>query len=63
MKLPEFGVKRPIATAMLFVAILVIGVFSLTKLPLDLMPNMEFPSLTVITVSRSFGNGGGGTGF
>ena len=50
MKLPEFGVKRPIAAAMLFVAILVIGVFSLTKLPLDLMPNMEFPSLTVITV-------------
>ena len=50
MKLPEFGVKRPIATAMLFVAILVIGVSSLTKLPLDLMPNMEFPSLTVITV-------------
>lgn len=50
MKLPEFGVKRPIAAAMIFVAILVIGVFSLTKLPLDLMPNMEFPSLTVITV-------------
>ena len=50
MKLPEFGVKRPIAAAMIFVAILVIGIFSLTKLPLDLMPNMEFPSLTVITV-------------
>lgn len=50
MKLPEFGVKRPIATAMIFIAIMVIGVFSLTKLPLDLMPNMEFPSLTVITV-------------
>lgn len=50
MKLPEFGVKRPIAAAMIFVAILVIGAFSLTKLPLDLMPNMEFPSLTVITV-------------
>lgn len=50
MKLPEFGVKRPIATAMIFVAIMVIGVFSLLKLPLDLMPNMEFPSLTVITV-------------
>ena len=35
---------------MLFVALMVIGVFSLTKLPLDLMPDMEFPSLTVITV-------------
>ncbi|MDO5017477.1 MAG: efflux RND transporter permease subunit [Porphyromonas sp.] len=50
MKLPEFGVKRPIATAMMFLAIMVIGVFSLVRLPLDLMPNMEFPSLTVITI-------------
>ena len=60
MKLPEFGVKRPIATAMLFVAILVIGVFSLTKLPLDLMPNLPYSHHGL---SRSFGNGGGGTGF
>lgn len=50
MKLPEFGVKRPIATAMIFVAILVMGIFSMTKLPLDLIPNVEFPSITVITV-------------
>lgn len=50
MKLPEIGVKRPMATAMVFVAILLIGVVSLKMLPLDLMPEMEFPSVTVITV-------------
>lgn len=50
MKLPEIGVKRPVATAMMFIAILLIGVVSLKMLPLDLMPEMEFPSVTVITV-------------
>lgn len=50
MKLPEIGVKRPVATAMMFIAILLLGVVSLKMLPLDLMPEMEFPSITVITV-------------
>ncbi len=50
MKLPELGVKRPVATAMIFIAILFLGVVSLKMLPLDLMPEMEFPSVTVITV-------------
>lgn len=50
MKLPEIGVKRPIATAMLFLGIILLGVVSLKMLPLDLMPEMEFPSVTVITV-------------
>ncbi|MDD4799737.1 MAG: efflux RND transporter permease subunit [Proteiniphilum sp.] len=50
MKLPEIGVKRPVATAMLFIAILLLGIVSLKMLPLDLMPEMEFPSITVITV-------------
>lgn len=35
---------------MLFVAILLFGLVSLTRLPLDVMPEMEFPSLTVITI-------------
>jgi hydrophobe/amphiphile efflux-1 (HAE1) family protein len=50
MKLPEIGVKRPVATAMLFTAIILLGIVSLKMLPLDLMPEMEFPSVTVITV-------------
>ncbi|MCB9000853.1 MAG: efflux RND transporter permease subunit [Bacteroidales bacterium] len=50
MKLPQVAVKRPVAIAMLFVAILLFGIVSLIKLPLDVMPEMELPTLTVITV-------------
>ncbi len=49
MKLPETGVKRPVTTAMLFVAILILGVVSLTMLAVDLMPEIEPPSISVIT--------------
>ena len=50
MKLPEIGVKKPVATTMLFLAIIMLGVVSLKMLPLDIMPEMEYPSITVITV-------------
>ena len=50
MKLPELSVKRPVATAMLFVAVLLFGLVSLHKLPVDIMPKMELPTITVITV-------------
>jgi len=50
MKLPELSVKRPVATAMLFVAVLLFGLVSLHKLPIDIMPKMELPTITVITV-------------
>lgn len=49
MQLPEIGVKRPIFTAMVFIAILVMGVLSLVRLPVDLFPEIETPSVTVIT--------------
>lgn len=50
MKLPKFSVNRPVATAMAFLAILLFGLVSLKMLPLDVMPAMELPSLTVLTV-------------
>ncbi|MCQ2403449.1 MAG: efflux RND transporter permease subunit [Lentisphaeria bacterium] len=49
MKLPEFGVRRPIATAMLFLAVLVLGVICFCRLGLDLMPNIEPTRVTVMT--------------
>jgi HAE1 family hydrophobic/amphiphilic exporter-1 len=50
MRLPKLSVERPVATAMVFIAILLFGVVSLKMLPLDVMPAMELPSLTVLTV-------------
>ncbi|MBU8892963.1 MAG: efflux RND transporter permease subunit [Bacteroidales bacterium] len=50
MKLPKTTVNRPIATAMVFVAVLLFGTISLQRLPLDIMPEMEIPSLTIMTI-------------
>ena len=50
MKLPELSVKRPVATAMVFLAVLLFGLVALRKLALDIMPELELPTLTVITV-------------
>ncbi len=49
MKLPEFGVRRPVATAMLFIAVLVLGIISFSKLGIDLMPDIEPTRVTVKT--------------
>ena len=49
MNLPELGVKRPVLTIVVFFAILIVGIFSLLNLPLDLLPNMSMPSISIIT--------------
>ena len=49
MKLAEVGVRQPVLTAMVFLAILVLGGVSYTRLPVDLMPEMENPSISVST--------------
>ncbi len=50
MQLPAFGVKLPITNLMIFFAILILGWVSLSKLPVDLMPEIEPPVISVITV-------------
>ena len=50
MRLPKIAVNKPVATTMAFLAILLFGLVSLNRLPLDIMPEMELPTLTVMTV-------------
>ncbi len=49
MSLYEGSVKRPIMTALIFAAIVVFGVFSVTKLPVDLYPKMDTNTIMVMT--------------
>ena len=49
MKLPEFSVNRPVFTIMIFAGILLLGIVSLILLPIDLMPKIEMPTMSVIT--------------
>ena len=39
MSLYEGAVRRPIMTSLCFVAIVILGLFSLSKLPVDLYPD------------------------
>ena len=50
MKLPEFAVKRPTATAMLFLAVLVLGIICYIKLGIDLTPEIE-PTLITVNIT------------
>jgi HAE1 family hydrophobic/amphiphilic exporter-1 len=49
MSLYESAVKKPITTALIFVGVAIFGLFSLSRLPIDLFPKIETNSLTVIT--------------
>jgi len=49
MKLYESAVKKPVTTALIFVAIVVLGIFSYSKLSVDLYPEIELNMATVMT--------------
>ena len=49
MNLPEFGVKRPVTNLMIFSAIIILALYSLTRLGIDSMPEIEPPMISVIT--------------
>lgn len=50
MSIYKSAVQKPITTLMVFVALVIFGIFSLTKLPVDLYPELEFPAITVMTI-------------
>ncbi len=50
MKLSETGVRRPVTAVMVFFAILILGAISYTMLPVDMLPEIETPTVTVHTV-------------
>lgn len=49
MKLPEFSVKHPIFTIMLTLIVIVLGAVSFSRLPIDLMPDITYPTLSIQT--------------
>ncbi len=55
MALYDTSIRRPVATAMTFLAVLVVGIVSFYYLPVDLLPEIEYPRVTVYT---NYGNVG-----
>ncbi|MFH5830981.1 efflux RND transporter permease subunit [Halalkalibaculum sp. DA384] len=55
MPLTKTAVDRPIATTMVFLIVIVLGVISFRYLPVDLLPPIEYPQLTVSTDYNNVG--------
>ncbi len=49
MILTDVSIKRPLAISMVFLAMILFGFISLTKLPLDFLPNISLPMIAVMT--------------
>ena len=49
MSLYSSSVKRPVTTILIFVALIVLGLFSLRSLPIDLFPDVETNTIMVMT--------------
>ena len=49
MKISELSVNRPVTTVVVFLAIIVLGVYSLGKLAIDLIPDISYPMIAVFS--------------
>ncbi len=49
MAIYKTAINKPITSGLIFVAVIVLGLFSLTRLPIDQMPEMDPPYVTVMT--------------
>ncbi|MDR1544392.1 MAG: efflux RND transporter permease subunit [Prevotellaceae bacterium] len=49
MAIYKSAINKPITTALIFVAIIVFGVFSFSKLPIDQFPEMDIPYVSIMT--------------
>ncbi|TVR54498.1 MAG: efflux RND transporter permease subunit [Gemmatimonadales bacterium] len=49
MKLVDLSVTRPVAVSMAFIAVMVFGLVSYSRLQVDLLPDLSFPTITIET--------------
>jgi HAE1 family hydrophobic/amphiphilic exporter-1 len=49
MKIARLAIDRPVTTAMFYLAVLLLGFISLRQLSVDLLPNIAYPRLSVMT--------------
>ncbi len=47
MSIPRIAIERPVTMFMISMVIILLGAISLTRLPVDLMPDVQMPTITV----------------
>ena len=49
MAIYKSAIQKPVTTALIFIAVIVIGIYSFVQLPVDMFPQMDPPYITVMT--------------
>ena len=49
MAIYKSAIEKPVTTVLIFIAVIVIGIYSFMKLPVDMFPQMDPPYITVMT--------------
>lgn len=49
MKIYETSVRKPISTILIFIGVMVFGIFSVRTLSIDMYPEMDMPTITIMT--------------
>ena len=49
MAIYKSAIEKPVTTALIFVAVIIVGIYSFIKLPIDMFPQMDPPYITVMT--------------
>ena len=49
MAIYKTAIEKPVTTALIFVAVIVVGIYSFMRLPVDMFPQMDPPYITVMT--------------
>jgi len=49
VSIPSASTRRPVAVAMLFLAVVLLGIIAFVRLPIDLLPDVSYPRLVVYT--------------
>jgi len=49
MKFSELSVNRPVTTMVVYLAIIVLGIYSLGRLAIDLIPDISYPVITIFS--------------
>lgn len=56
MSIPQVAVKRPVLVTVIFLMMTLFGLYSLSDLPIDLMPDIEIPYIAIITIYEGAGS-------
>lgn len=46
----DFSIRRPVALSCVFIGLVILGVYSYRQMPLELLPKLDVPYITVVTV-------------